>query len=298
MGLHRALRPYVFGETYDAHGVYHVLVEFMRLAATAAKVWEFVWRRYGIMRDETIDIEGHIAEVLAVIERYYAKLICDAQNTLPLYVRQHLARMNISGEFLVLLNWVFPNTIAPAGSTIREDEFATAYQRWIIDAAISPDADPDGRVAEMIRTSGMAAGPAGSYSSSTFNAPISIIDYHSLKNGESGDGESGDGESEDGEPEDGELVDVQPVPYGERNKVEDYTDQVMCPPSGMVCTVCYEEFGSDVDELSCRQLIACKHSFHWECLDGWINSSHAEKVGCPNCRQPICDARPRRPKVS
>jgi hypothetical protein len=303
MGLHRALQPYLCRETYDIYGVYYILIEYMRLAATAAKVWELVWRGYGIIRGTTVGIEGDILEILAEIERYYAKRLCDEEDSLPLYIRQHRAHMNISGEFLVLVNWVFPSTIAPAGSTICEDEFATAYRRWIIDAATSPDVDPDGRVAELVRTSGMAPSPAGSYSLSAFNPPRSIIDDHSLEDGELEDGglndsELEDNELEDIELEDGELEDVQLLPCGKRNKVDDYTDQIVFPPSGMVCTICYEEFGSDVDESSRRQLAACKHSFHWVCLDGWINSSHFGELGCPNCRQPICDARPRRPKVS
>jgi hypothetical protein len=124
--------------------------------------------------------------------------------------------------------------------TIREYEFATAFERCIIDAATSPDVDPDGRVAEMIRTSGMAPSPAGSYSSSAFNPPRSIIDDHSLEDNELEDNELEDNELEDNELEDGELEDVQLLPCGRRTKVDDYTDQIVFPPSGMVCTVCYE----------------------------------------------------------
>jgi hypothetical protein len=275
-GLHHALQTYVTRWNYDAHGVYHMLIEYMSLGATAAKVWELLWRGDGIMRGTPVDVKGHIAEALASIEEYYARRIGDEGDTLPFYVRQHFAHMNISGEFLVLLNWVFPSAIAPAGSTIREDEFAAAYQRWIIDAATAPEVDPDGRVAEMIRTAGMAP---GSYPLPTFNTPMSIIQYES---------------SADDELEGGELMDMELVPYGERNKTEDFTNQVACPPSGSVCAVCREEFESDVDESPCRQLVACKHIFHLECLDGWINASHFEEVRCPNCRQAIYDAQPRR----
>jgi hypothetical protein len=92
------------------------------------------------------------------------------------------------------------------------------------------------------------------------------------------------------------MVDVQIVPYGRRNEVRDFAEQVLRPENDCMCTICQEEFGTDVDEGSCQRLNACGHQFHWNCLDEYVNAAHLDKVGCPNCRSTICDARRRRPK--
>jgi len=45
------------------------------------------------------------------------------------------------------------------------------------------------------------------------------------------------------------------------------------------CTICLESIGTQQET---REL-PCKHSFHGECLYGWIR----ENPTCPNCRQAI-----------
>jgi hypothetical protein len=275
-GLETALRPFVSRENHDPIGILHVLTEWMRLGATAAVVWDHQWREHGIVRGSTLPLDGQVDEVLCFVEEYYKDRINkNWQDMLPFYIHRLSSKMNLGGEFLILLNFVFPIVIAHTGSTIREVEFAAAIQRWIIAAATAPNVDPEGRVAELIREHGMAPESAEALSYSTYTTGLSIIEYP---------------------PPEGNFVVVELIPYGPRNKVENFTEQIVYPSHSSICTICGEEFGSDVEESSCRQLEVCKHSFHWECLDGWINASHTGDVGCPNCREPICGARRRRPK--
>lgn len=88
--------------------------------------------------------------------------------------------------------------------------------------------------------------------------------------------------------------DVELEPYGPRYDVADLTELSSPPPQNERCNICLEEFGGKTDESPCRQLSVCKHLFHEECLDAWMNASHVEVVSCPNCRADVCDARPRR----
>jgi hypothetical protein len=285
--LKKALNPYVSGEEFNTDAVHDILNEFMQLGATAAKLWEDIWRKYGAVRGQSLQVEGHVADVTEMIEEFYGERINNPEHFLPLHVRQQLANVNLGGEFLVLLNCVFPNALAPVGSTICEDEFAAAFKRWIVEAATISDVDPDGNVAAFVRHIDMVSGLTGSAWSSELLWRMTEIENYSSPS------------SEWEEYEEYSLVDVQLVPYGRRNRVEDFTEQIVYPPSEITCTVCCEEFGADVDESSCRQLECCKHAFHWECLDGWINAPHRQDiVRCPNCRDMICGARPRRRTVS
>ena len=56
-------------------------------------------------------------------------------------MREELAQHNFSGEFLFLLNHVFPTAIAPSGSTICEGMFGQEMHQYIVGAATAPSVD-------------------------------------------------------------------------------------------------------------------------------------------------------------
>ncbi|KAH7412248.1 hypothetical protein DE146DRAFT_628232 [Phaeosphaeria sp. MPI-PUGE-AT-0046c] len=92
------------------------------------------------------------------------------------------------------------------------------------------------------------------------------------------------------------LRDVELEPYGPRHKVEDLAELHPTPPKDEKCSICLEEYIGKGKDSPCRRLKICKHYFHGECIDAWINASHERAVSCPNCRTEICAARPRRVK--
>lgn len=100
------------------------------------------------------------------------------------------------------------------------------------------------------------------------------------------------------QPEESEELELAPVvelnPYGPRHEMEDLTDLNSSPPKDEECTIYCKGYYSQAEESACRQLKVCKSSFHEDCLDTWVNGSHAEVVTCPACRAEICDARPRK----
>jgi hypothetical protein len=75
------------------------------------------------------EILGQFDEVLSLVEDYFECRINNWKDMLPLYVQQHLYNLNLGGDFLILLNFVFPTAIAYTGSTIREVDFAAAFKR-------------------------------------------------------------------------------------------------------------------------------------------------------------------------
>lgn len=61
--------------------------------------------------------------------------------------------------------------------------------------------------------------------------------------------------------------------------------------SGNECPVCLTAF---VDGEEVRQLMTCKHMFHFSCIDKWLSS----KSSCPVCRASVTVKRPKRPAVN
>ncbi|KAK6779302.1 hypothetical protein RDI58_021486 [Solanum bulbocastanum] len=61
--------------------------------------------------------------------------------------------------------------------------------------------------------------------------------------------------------------------------------------SGNECPVCLTAF---IDGEEVRQLMKCKHIFHFSCIDKWLCS----KSSCPVCRASVTVKRPKRPAVS
>lgn len=152
---------------------------------------------------------------------------------------------------------------------------AWSIQRWIVAAATTPEVDPHGHVARVTRAHRMDPILTGSRTHYRHNAFGSLVEYPDLT---------------------GIQQDVELEVYGPRINVHDHTEQRLTPPDGSVCTICLAEFGSDVHESSCRQLLVCLHLFHWECFDHLLNGSYTGRILCPNCRMFICEPRPGRLK--
>jgi hypothetical protein len=163
----------------------------------------------------------------------------------------------------------------PANSTISAQEFAYEFQRCIVAAATRPEVDPHGHVAWVIAD--LRLDPATYGSRTDYAHPLfgSLLHWTQPPRA---------------------VEDVELEPYGPRVKVQDYSKQQVDPPEESTCTICIEDYGSNVPESSCLRLDVCGHFFHWGCLDTLLNDSAVESVRCPNCRARICDARPRRPR--
>jgi hypothetical protein len=276
-GLIKALQPFASGEIRTSSSIYPMLVEYMRLGATAAALWAHIWRVDGIRRGEHLrHSDSRLRLVLDTIQKHSTHIVEDCGSEFrPKHVRFALSRIHYGGEFMWLVNRVFGLVIAPRGSTIREDRFAVEFQRWIIAAATRPEVDPNGTVARVIREAGLS--PESPEWTRYSRREFALVQYR--------------------DSNENNFVDVELIPYGRRIQVQDLTEQILQPPHNSTCTICLEDFGTDVDESSCRRIDGCKHMFHWGCLDGYINASHVRVVVCPNCRTPICNARKRRPKV-
>lgn len=260
------------GRAVDSRELFFaVLREYLSLGATAAALWTHMWQEHEVQRGQVLG-DDHAQIAVDAIKRRYTRQIKDPRNFRPLHIRQQLAEMNFGGEFLFLLNTVFPLVIFPENSTIRENTFNWEIQQWIIEAATYSGMATPVQITEAIQTSPLypgATGPCNFYRNE-YCPPL--FEYTT--------------------PE-GNLRDVQLEPFGPRNTVGDVSRQVVCPSDGLVCTICLEVFGSDLDESPCCRLNACSDLFHEDCLDSHINASHTVNVECPNCRAKVCDARAR-----
>lgn len=49
------------------------------------------------------------------------------------------------------------------------------------------------------------------------------------------------------------------------------------------CVICL----AAMDRKSKCSILPCKHSFHTECIHGWINTEELASLQCPICRSPI-----------
>jgi hypothetical protein len=86
-----------------------------------------------------------------------------------------------------------------------------------------------------------------------------------------------------------EMVDDYLVvnPNNQRPKVKDEVIQsfVVVDAKDLVdlsCSICLEEFGIVKDE-EIRQLPACRHKFHLNCLKMWLE----QRTNCPTCRDEL-----------
>ncbi|KAH9464342.1 hypothetical protein Pst134EB_003870 [Puccinia striiformis f. sp. tritici] len=65
-------------------------------------------------------------------------------------------------------------------------------------------------------------------------------------------------------------------------------------PNWIECAVCLEEFDITAledpklvpDQAPLRRLVACRHTFHQECIDEWLQNP---RKTCPHCRTPSTD---------
>jgi hypothetical protein len=87
-----------------------------------------------------------------------------------------------------------------------------------------------------------------------------------------------------------ELEDVRFEPDGPPIQVSNHA-VASHAPGGVECTICADSF----DESGQAMQIPCGHLFHFQCLDSLINGISPFSNICPNCRQKICDRRPRKP---
>ncbi|KAL2481007.1 RING-H2 finger protein ATL8 [Abeliophyllum distichum] len=62
-----------------------------------------------------------------------------------------------------------------------------------------------------------------------------------------------------------------------QNSLIDVTYTASSFPNTNDCAICLESF---VEEDECRSLQTCKHLFHTECMDNWVE----RKLTCPICR--------------
>jgi hypothetical protein len=70
---------------------------------------------------------------------------------------------------------------------------------------------------------------------------------------------------------------------------------VLLPPRGTACAICVTDFDGKEDvEGDSPVLTKCKHFFHKDCLDKWVNKSAMKTSNtCPTCRTVLCKPRER-----
>jgi hypothetical protein len=295
-GLQQALHPFVSQSPPDSEGISVVLRGYMSLGFAAAELWAYKWQNHGIRRGEPFaEDDDHATKGIRMINEWWDNILSSWQSEISLHVRRKLSEQNLAGDFLFLANHIFPTFIAPHGRQIRENEFTWEMQRMLVTAATAPDMDPDGCVAEVIRLNNLDPEVTGSRTLYRNDWLCPWLCPHIIHSGYTGTSSSHPSESGTNSNT-ASFEDVMLVPYGPRNDVHDYTTQQLYPHEDASCTICLEEFGTDIDESSCRQLATCEHLFHWECLHDLINSSHTGPVRCPNCRSEICEPRKRRVK--
>ena len=278
-GLELTLRSFISPDNFDEVGVAAILLEYVALGASAASIWMHIWQRHGILRGEALpEHEYHLANAMQDVQEQYSFDINDWSSVMPLHVRQELANHNLSGDFLFLMNHVFPNVIAPADNHIRESLFGWEMYKYIVNAVTTPEVDPSGQIANLIRQQAWFVDPSGEprHNFYTRSARL-IVDFHQ---------------------QDEELEAVELEAYGPNIEVDDITTTPkQALAENAMCTICQDGFDCDADgESRCVQLNACEHLFHCECLGFWVNGVHHPNVLCPNCRTAICRARPRRRK--
>jgi hypothetical protein len=105
-----------------------------------------------------------------------------------------------------------------------------------------------------------------------------------------------DQEESDAELYEDDFTDVALEPYGPRINVDAYGAIVKRVPSDVKCTYCQFDLkdGEDKNPSTVIKLKVCKHQFHLDCIDKWVNGVFRGKiaVSCPNCRTDICAPRP------
>ena len=66
----------------------------------------------------------------------------------------------------------------------------------------------------------------------------------------------------------------------ERNRADNYLDQLKEKNKKVTCVVCLKDF--DGYDFNCKKL-KCGHNFHMKCIDEWLTHSKS----CPICRKEI-----------
>ncbi|KAF1922817.1 uncharacterized protein M421DRAFT_337532 [Didymella exigua CBS 183.55] len=81
---------------------------------------------------------------------------------------------------------------------------------------------------------------------------------------------------------------------GERIELSAFCGPVTSLPRGMECSICVTEFDGKEVEGDLPVSTKCRHFFHGDCLDKWVNESAMKSSNtCPTCRTVLCKPRKR-----
>ena len=84
--------------------------------------------------------------------------------------------------------------------------------------------------------------------------------------------------------------------FGARIELLEFcTPAVLLPVPGAACSICVTDFAGKEDAGGNHPVVTkCKHFFHQDCLDKWVNESAMKTSNtCPECRTVLCEPRKR-----
>jgi hypothetical protein len=86
-------------------------------------------------------------------------------------------------------------------------------------------------------------------------------------------------------------------PTGNRISMRAFCEYTANVPEKTKCSICMSKVTTGLNMMGQHPTVtACKHYFHQECLDGWVNeSAMSTSNSCPSCRAVLCKARSRVP---
>ncbi|ORY14031.1 hypothetical protein BCR34DRAFT_599447 [Clohesyomyces aquaticus] len=273
-----ALRDFVKQDSVDPFSIYSVIREFQYIGMHVANS-----RRLSRLANNCLIPlpDGIFREAVSAMDVPFWFDLADSK-PLP---GSHEMSAGYLANFRFLVDHVFHRFVL-GEEAIPSRFFGWAIDHWILEAACHPSTDAGGHVGELVEQ--------------WFpNRHIEQLDYRPFDS----DGE-GSVLDEDAagfvDVEEWELApeDLVLEAYGPRHSVASYVSQNAAPGVDATCRFCLGEYAED--GANCAKLNVCKHSFHYECLDTWINgdylggSNGTGTVTCPLCRRYICEARPLR----
>jgi hypothetical protein len=297
--------------------IYTLLLQYFRLAMDVSDTWTAFYRT--TPAGEPFLTARQVSFALDQARWNWEAETRDPLSPIPIRTRRIMAQMNFEGNFRFLCDLVAPrilldtrdNTATRRGDTPIIRILGYYLYRFLWRDCINSLHDTWGFLVtyrEMRSAMGLQVSPDTTrWRPPPFRAPtidFGLYEYaqSEIEEEDAGDRMDVDPASPDSDTgslwEEYELTpDVELDAFGERRCFEDCSRVMMDPPKDIECPFCLEE-GEQGEDIFV-EANSCKHAFHMECLETWLNGVHKghEYVQCPVCRAPLCTPRALRPMV-
>ncbi|KAF2251650.1 hypothetical protein BU26DRAFT_589875 [Trematosphaeria pertusa] len=301
--LTRMLKEFVPSEEdqradFDEQGINRTVMWFLRIAFNAAESYT-----QGV-EDKPAPQTKAVKKGLRVTIKKYSQMVENPNSSVPLHIRWALSKLQFQGNWQWMIRFVLPTILR---FQQREHIEFFVYQ-WVMRAALHPDIDPTGKVRDILgktfnlegvvtpvtgipNRAAFASGRLLGNSFVLFHPHFLYCDHSKLYiEDEQHPDDKYTGPEDSFSDFETQILDVPTLGrpewvvehHHQKADARSHTHPSSEPDD--VCYICRLGY----DEHPCFKLDVCKHGYHLECLQDWMDFFNHGEILCPYCCRVIC----------